>query len=376
MTPRRPPSEAQPPEAQPPERVDPAPPKPPVRGGLQADAIQASPFVRAVKPSGVEGGFDRVLYPLAGGEHLLVIRQEGDDDVIERWHIPTWKRTARHRARGDASGGEPYALSPDGSTLAMIMNWPTLSVQAWSFEDQRVAGVLELDRTLGQPELIGFVSPTHLIVHWQRDTVHGLEVWDLRTRRPVRIDLTGVDTLENNFALSPDGRTFAIAGRTAQGPAVALYALNTQRVQRLLPIRLLDAQWGVKPTGLAFSADGSALSALFEKEGNALISTWRLPAGRDVPPMLFPAGALTAAGEIHLGQQISWLAGTSYWLLHGADLVDATTGRVIGQTGFRDVLHQHMVGSTEAHLIHIDDSGQSQLVLVQFDESRLNAPER
>jgi hypothetical protein len=154
---------------------------------------------------------------------------------------------------------------------------------------------------------------------------------------------------------------------------VGLYTVGAQRASRQLPIKLLDAQWGVKPSGLAFSPDGSMLSAMFEQQGNALICTWRIPFGKEVPPLLYPAGALSDAPPAATGDLFGWIPGSAAWLVHGADIVDIASGRVIGQTGLRAAASQHLCPAGDVQIVQTDPAGQTRLMQVMLDAGRLPA---
>ena len=313
----------------------------------------------------VEGGFERVVHPLVAGEFVAVVRSAGEDDIIECWRLADWTRTAHARFRPDANAGEQYAISPDGARLARIVSWPSLSIQIWSFEDQRVTEMLELNTENGQPTLLGFVSPTQLLLGWQKGGAHGVQLLDLQARRPVFAVLEGVETLERNVALSPDGRLFAVAAVTRDGPAIVVYnmaALAGGRPMRMLPIRMLDPRWGVRPAGLAFAEDSSALAAYFEQDGNGLLLNWALPTGRENQPYIFPAGSMPEREDLGGDRVFSYL-NRDQWLLYGRDVVDIRTGRLLGSTGIPSVLTQRRIAGGML-VAYIDDKHQTRLAIL------------
>src|SRR5690606_37946936 len=188
-----------------------------------------------------------------------------------------WTRTSQARFRPDPQTGEQYAISPDGARLARIVSWPTLSIQVWLFDEQRVGELVELTPH-GRPLLVGFVSDVQIAIAWEQQGIFALEILDLRNgRRTAGGMLEGVQTLHRNFAPASDGRTFAVASRTREGPAVVIYNMATVRPMRVLPIRLLDPRWGVEPAGVAFARDNQSLAAYFEQDGNGLLVSWAMP---------------------------------------------------------------------------------------------------
>lgn len=348
----------------PPEPPADTPDRPTLPPGQATTAIQPSELV-AVNHPPVEGGFERVIHPLAAGEFVAVIRSVGEDDIIECWRLADWARIGQARFRPDPNAGEQYAISPDGARLARIVSWPSLSIQTWSFKDQRVTEMLELNTENGQPTLLGFVSPTQLLLGWQKGGAHGVELLDLQTRRRVVAVLEGVETLERNVALSPDGRFFAVAAVTRDGPAIVVYnmaALAGGRPMRMLPIRMLDPRWGVRPAGLAFSEDGSALAAYFEQDGNGLLLNWTLSTGRENQPYIFPAGSIPQREDLGGDRVFSYL-NRDQWLLYGRDVIDIRTGRLLGSTGIESVLTQRRIAAGML-VVYIDEKNQSRLAIL------------
>ncbi len=325
--------------------------------------IQPSDLVEVVHPA-IDAGFERLIYPLVGSDFVAVIRDAGDEDIVERWRTTDWTSTAQARFRPDPNIGEQYAISPDGAQLARIVSWPTLSIQVWDFDEQRVSGMIELETQNGAPALLGFVSPTHVLLKWQKGGAHAVQLIDLQTRRRAGVVLDGVETLYRNFALSADGRMFSVAGRTREGPAVIVYSVSGGRPIRVLPIRLLDPRWGVRPTGLAFSPDGAMLAAWFEQDGNGLLVNWSVVNSRETQPHIFPAGSLPSRSTEGKEPVFSYLHNGQV-LLYGRDLVDLRTGRLIGSTGVETVQAQRVTDSG-IHVVYLDGDGQTRLAVLNF----------
>jgi len=331
------------------------------------DTPSPSEFVRIDHPP-VEPGFSRVLYPLVGDDYIAVIRHAGDDgDRIERWRTSDWTKAGEVQFRPDPQMGEQYAISPDGQRLARIVSWPTLSIQVWLFGEQRVGELVELNASLGSPSLLGFLSDGLVAVAWEQQGAWGLELVDLRqNRRGAGAVLEGVQTLHRNFAVSPDGRSFAVAARTREGPAAVLFSLPNVRPTRVLPIRLLDPRWGVEPTGLAFSAAGRSLAAYFEQDGNGLLVSWAIPGGRESKPLLFPAGTLPPRGETGEGPVFSLLGNGEAALLYGRDLIHTGTGRRLGTTAIQSTQAQHLAADGSIHIVYLGANGRTRLAVVEL----------
>lgn len=317
----------------------------------------------------VQGGFERIIYPLADGDAVAVIRADGDNHVIERLETTSWTRTAQARFQPDDKTGDQYVISPDGAALARIVNWPSLSIQIWSFDEQRVSSMLELNADNGQPILLGFPSASQILVGWESRGAYAVELFDLQTRRRGGAILEGVETLDGNFALSHNGRMFAVAARTREGPVVKIHNISAIAGQpmRTLPIRLLDARWGVHPMGMAFSEDGSGFSAYFEQDGNGLLLNWSMPLGRESQPYIFPAGSLPPRPRTGIGRVFSYFAADQV-LLYGRDVIDTQTGRLIGSTGIQTAQRQHPTANG-VHVVYLDENGSTRLAVVSRSEA-------
>lgn len=335
---------------------------------------ERSPIVAQIAAAPIEPGFDRLLYPLDGPTAVLVVRKDGQDDVLEGWSTATepWTMVGRTTVRPEPNhNGEQYAISPDGTLVARISSWPTLSVQVMSLKDAQPQ-VLPLKDGVGEPSLLGFTDATHLLVSYRNGGAYGLEYWDIRAQRAAQHDLRGVETLNNNFALSPDGRTFAVAARGTSGPVVQTFQLSTGRAIRPMPIRLLDLRWGVQPSGIAYSPDGTMLAALFEKDGNALLNIWKLPLGGNIAPFIYPSGALPAKDQNQRASGLAWIGNGQAWLVHGSEIIDSARGRVIGRTGLKQVANQQVAGPDVVHVAHTNSDGLKQLSILRLDLDKLS----
>lgn len=394
-------AEASPPKVQPPpevvQNIPPQPPAPlaPPPATTRPDAVSvsvppaaveqnnkasadevfkpASPIVRTIEPLSDTGNFDGVIYPSTSSNHMAIIRDRGTEgDVIELWSFGPLKKISEARFNHAPGMRDHYILSPDGDLMVRIVNWPRMSAQVWSFSRRQVVQSVDLDSRLGQAMLIGFANDTQFVVQWTQGDLSGMEYLDAVTGRHLRqVNLPRGRRQVSDYAFSPDGKSIALPVQFDQGAYIALYEFPTGRPGRRFQLKDIDPHGNVQPAGIAFSPDGRRLAVLFQQNGNGLLLCWNV-AG-PVPPLeyIYPNGfGFIDRRELH-GTALQWLDDTD-WLLWGRGIIDADTGKSLGQVGLADVYNQHGVEPGVVQLVIPSAEAQlRRMVQVRFDSDHL-----
>lgn len=260
-----------------------------------------------------------------------------------------------------------YHLSPEGTRLAYLTNFPKLAVRVASFETGGFSDV-PLALPQGLPRLIGFASPNIVAVHWESAGRSAVEVWNVQspggaaggTPKPLRqVEMVGLTHAPGYFALSPDGRSLAVIARTMGSAKLNVYPLVQPRgggrrggaADGVLSVGLdqVDLRHqDIRPTGLQFSPDGTRLAALFERPGHneALFVYWTI---KDNPASILELRRYEYFGPLQPAagrpafqdQSLRWMAGGRLWLIYGSALFDVRHGRVLGDLGIPDVVAAH-----------------------------------
>ncbi len=156
-----------------------APPLPPVAKAMSAPvvavatepAIETTPTVPKTDSSGVgtfdpaaiPGIIDDIIDPLGTSPIVGIVRNKANAISIESWNTQIWQRQPGQLqlpARPDGN----IVISTDGDRVAWIAEFPRLSVQVWSFNHESVVATIDLDRSAGHEELVGFISPDLLLI--------------------------------------------------------------------------------------------------------------------------------------------------------------------------------------------------------------------
>ena len=141
----------------------PAPPPPPAAIETTAVALPGAAVIGQFDPQTIPGVFDDIINPFGSGPFVGVIRSKPKSVSIESWNIETWEsKTGTLQLPGRPAGN--IAISTDGERLAWIAEFPRLAIQIWSFSSGTVISSVDLDRSQGDADLIGFVSSDLLLI--------------------------------------------------------------------------------------------------------------------------------------------------------------------------------------------------------------------
>jgi WD40 repeat protein len=162
---------------------------------------------------------------------------------------------------------QSLAFSPDGRTLAAGNLWGNL--QLWDVATGRCLRFFALPEAVpnapptGSVDALAFSADGKTLITGTRD--RKVRIWDAATGKLLRT-VAEQEGVTRRFALSPDGRTLATAGKV--GEAVRLWDTATGTGIRALQ--------GEKVADLAFSPDGKKLAG-----GNAkAIRVWDVSTGK------------------------------------------------------------------------------------------------
>ncbi len=321
------------------------------------------------KPVTEIGTFSAAIFPITPSRHVLIVRPSATitEDKVEVWDLSTKQKTGETVFQRDPGQSPDYALSPDGKTIARLNEFPTLSVMTWSVADNRPGKPLLLNKTFGEPSILGFSENAIVWVRWNKFQKFGLEGFDTNTTQRVKAtDLTSYVDTPAGVAISPDGKLFACV-RETKGLAtheLAVMFLRTGQTQRRLPLVGIDAQFADGATGIAFSNDSSKVALVLERNNQGVLMDWIIgPAGdgKPVHQHLFPGGF--AGGNRNVagmgvrrssaspGRKLEWLADGNGWLINGTAMYNADTGLLAHDLGVPTAVSQRVVDGTTIEIV-------------------------
>jgi len=323
------------------------------------------------------GEFLDVLYPATPSDHMLVIRRRSPtEDGVERWNARTLTKHGEVRFRHEINVRPAYILSPAGDHLVRIVQWPQLAAQVWSFEERKVVRSIELnDGNLGASELIGFIDAERFVVLWRNGSTVGFQILNSKasTVKPRGFGVANFEPSAGNPTLSPDGRYVVLAARSEGEVQLQIYDLTSFKAIKRLRISAFRGRWPVRPSGIAFSPDGSHVAVLFQQDENALVISWKFPSGQPVAEHNYPAGELPEqTGPLPRGRVFDYLAGNNALLIYGQSVLDAAQGGKIADLTVEGGRVQRIIGGETLHVVTSpEDSDLRHLTVLKLKPDRL-----
>jgi hypothetical protein len=335
-----------------------------------------SPIIKSIDMAPIKGHFDGVIRPLTESPYIATALHGNNGNItIDLWNSDTWdKKGTASFANAEQTGGT-FVLSPDGQHLARIANFPRLSAQVWSFKENRITKILNLDSNLGQPELIGFAGDKRLLIRWQPDA---LEVVDITgTSHSKQIATPSFERRGNTLTINKDGALAAIATKVDNQPMVIVYNLESGSIVGRSKVTSLDPRWPVTPTGMAFSPDSTKIAMLFEQQGNGLIVCYKTTGGVSaVAEHVYPAGPLPGHDiQKFTGSALSWMPDGKGWLLYGQGVFDMVTGQMVADLAMPCIEGTRVIPPDIIEVVaeQSSNNNQKQITLLRLDMQKVHS---
>ncbi|HEY8667803.1 MAG TPA: hypothetical protein VIL86_14140, partial [Tepidisphaeraceae bacterium] len=343
--------------------------------------IASSPFIADIKMAPALGAVE-AIFPTVESEWMAAIARnrgdKGQQDAVLLCNADTGRKSAAALFGKEEKVPPGYILAPRGDLLLRIASFPMLPcVQVWSFENDKVARVIELQKDAAIPELMGFRSADEFLIHWP----HGVELFSARSgvsrKRFVTADF---DNSRRSFEISGDGELLALLTRSrgARGVIEAyieIYSLTTSVRGKRIQVTDVDWSGSPRPCGLAFSPDQKKLAILLEQGNQALLKVWSVSDGKLLASNLYPAGLGAPRRGEGESRAFDFLADGQHALAFGSALVELDSGKVIGELGFTGVRHQRIVSADKVEIFYTNEKGELQGANVRLNIERLKGKE-
>lgn len=357
---------------------EPLPPQPRLNRTGPRVPESDSPVVASVEMLDL-GPLGEILYPLVGADAVAVIHRGAEEDEVVSWSLQPLKPRAPARFRHEPGLREKYVLSPNGELLVRLAKWPELAAQIWSFEDKQLKSQ-PLKPGTQRPELIGFTTPTTLLIKYQDRADMGIGICNIKTHltKSFLAPASGAGGLcpPESIAFSGDGRFMALAYRDGGRALVQIFDVEQAKPLRWFVIPGVDATKSVEPAGFAFSPDGTRLAMALEEFGQGLVLVWNLKSPVDrtqlIAKNIYPAGYGYAAPGDHSTPAHGLLfVRDDVLMLHGQGFFDLETGRLMAEIRGPEVMDQFLIGRQTVHLVLPPAPDGKQVAVVQLDLDKL-----
>ena len=262
------------------------------------------------------------------GATVLAVDVDGNVVAWDRGGTRSMERSFT-AGSGQTNGGPSFAISPDGSTLAVIQASESLthgSIQLVDTSTLEVIGVIRYNRYVdGSPRGVAFSPDSRTLAVTSVDGYVGL--WDAHTGSPEGPPLRAARTHPIEFwaaAFSPDGSVLATAGAAweSQRPGrVLLWDTSTGRLIERLP------EQGDPVSAVNYSPDGSLLvvSTGWADRGGGDVLVWNVDERRSERTIHADDSGVTGADLSNDGTTLA-----TGGLSHRARLWDLSSGGSIG----------------------------------------------
>jgi len=273
-------------------------------GAAEVDALAFSPDGKLLATGGRDGAAR--LWDVTTGNQVGVTLATGDplsalafgtggatlataesDGATELWDVATQAQTGAALTQQGSAGVSALAFSL--GTDALATGNGNGSIQLWTpagFHEQPAplaVGPASLAAAAAGPAPAAFSAGGGLLA---TSNGHGtVRVWDVTARRPVGPPMSGYRTM-TTLALSPDGKTLAVAGTGVQ----LWQAATGQQIGTALP-----AAGQGRYRAVAFSPDGATLATL-GADGTARM--WTVTTQQEVGAPITVGGTGVATGAV------------------------------------------------------------------------------
>jgi hypothetical protein len=211
---------------------------------------------------------------------------------------------------------KPCALSPDGKLYACAGGFrkaPSITVVDLS------SGKAQEIKTDKKADHLEFIGPGQLLA------VHNFEnlftVLDAKTGKELTRFKTG--RRQGPPAVSPDGKTVAVAEEDFTKKTLQLYELQTGNKGEAIPVPEAKP-FGYGCEGLAYSADGKQIAGLFKNANKPTVLCWQEGKLAAEYPVTDPF-----KNVFYSGPKLQWSPDGRGWLVNGELAVDRDTGKTV-----------------------------------------------
>lgn len=269
---------------------------------------------------------DRVIYPSTPSPFVaLGLKLTGGDDV-QLWSLLTGQKVGQIQEAVD--GGSEFALSPDGSHLAVESRDPQhhSKIAIWSFKTGKLVREIECDDARIHLRTFRFAGPDRLFVHTSgftgKRTAHRLRIFATADgKRLSEIELD-INYSKDRFAVSPGGRY--VAALASNNDLSVCDVIDGKLVGQLEVKQFLESRTGAF-RGMSFSPDGRQLGIAYSSTNSLLLL---LDMEKGAPADQVEIAGKPPTASAYRGAAVEWL-GAKGWCLFGGSVVDRNTRRVV-----------------------------------------------
>jgi hypothetical protein len=347
--------------------------KPPVKLPVQPSVVVTpepalSPLVAKITTIADLGDFNHVIFPTGSGNLIAALKKGETEETVAFFSGNPLTMKAETKFDIEKEIAQNYCISPNGETLARLTTFPKLGVLLWNTTTNKEFKVLPLNAERGKPELLGFGVNDNVIILWNTGRFMDIEVINSKANPPqaiVQLRLKMFDRSPCNPTISPDGRQMAVATFIDKKGGLDLWDLTSNRKAELRTCFVPLGTW-ITPMSITYATVGGHLSAYFEVDAKGVFYSFRTGDGglmHEFPYRTLPYPVGTS--EKFTGRTLDYLD-ASTWLLLGRPIIDAESGKVLGELQIDNVRAQHVVDK-ETVLVHVQSAeGKNQLLEVKL----------
>jgi hypothetical protein len=317
----------------------------------------------------------QVVFAPGAGTVAASIKSDADGEQVQFFAGNPLVKKGETKFEVESGVSQHYCLSANGDTLARLVSFPKMAVQLWNVPTNKETKVVPLDPARGVPELLGFGWNDSLVILWNKRNLPDIEVVTTKAATPQTVAFLRLKTFDLspcNPAISTDGRQLAVAAFLNEKGGIDLWDLTTTRKSELKTLWVPLSKWA-PPTGMVYGPGGTTMASYFEVSGKGVMYNFRVGDAsllhehpyRTLP---YPAGA---ASEFS-GRTLEYVDANT-WLLLGRALIDAESGKVLGDLQIENP-HAQRVVDRETLLLQTEGSeGKGQLLQVKLKTDAVTA---
>ena len=274
-------------------------------------------------PQGFGQGAE-TIFPTSRSPFVLLGKGFFDQDSREVWDLRTRTKVGTFRGRVDLGG--TACLSADGTMVAAKPNVRD-AIEIRATKTGRV--IQSIDPIPRATVYVDFGTPDQILAGNLFDKT--LKVWSIKSGDPLfEIHLNGPAD-KQAIGFSPGRRYLASVSKDDATLRVFDLADGGKTVGEQAVAKGEGDAFNPDCKGVAFSDDGTAIAAVFERLGKVRIVSWDVADGKQTADHTAPA---TPAEKINVpplyaDRGIQWLTDKSGWLVFGSSIVDKETGKKV-----------------------------------------------